>query len=63
MDRMAVVFVLALGLAVVCSLLWPADQSSNRIQTANVRFGTSASFNIAATGVALVLIALYSVWW
>jgi hypothetical protein len=28
-----------------------------------VRFGTSASFNAAATGVALVLIALYAVWW
>ena len=63
MDRMAVVFVLALGLAVVCSLLWPVGQSSNRIQMANVSFGTSASFNFAASGVALVLIALYSVWW
>ena len=63
MDRMAVVFVLALGLAVVCSLVWPAGESSNRIRTANVRFGTSASFNFAATGVALVLIARYTVWW
>ncbi|HKS57744.1 MAG TPA: sodium/sugar symporter [Steroidobacteraceae bacterium] len=63
MDRMGVVFLLALALAVVCSLIWPAEQSSNRIQTANVSFGTSASFNVAATGVALVLIALYTVWW
>ena len=60
---MAVVFLLALVLAVACSLLWPADQSSNRIKKANVGFGTSASFNVAATGVALVLIALYAVWW
>jgi hypothetical protein len=35
-------------------------RSANRIQTASVGFGTSASFNFAATGVALVLIALYS---
>jgi SSS family solute:Na+ symporter len=63
MDRMALVFLLALVLAAACSLLWPVDQSSNRIQTANVGFGTSASFNFAATGVALVLVALYTVWW
>jgi SSS family solute:Na+ symporter len=50
MDRMAVVFVLALLLAVVCSLLWPAAAVVNRIQTVGVGFRTSASFNIVVVG-------------
>src|SRR5690606_37586977 len=45
MDRMAVVFLLALALAVVFSLMQPAAPSSNRVTTADVSFETSASFN------------------
>jgi solute:Na+ symporter, SSS family len=63
MDRMAVVFVLALLLAVVCSLLWPAAAVVNRIQTVGVGFRTSAGFNIGAAGVIVILIALYTAWW
>jgi solute:Na+ symporter, SSS family len=62
-DRMAVVFVLALLLAVVCSLIWPAAAVVNRIQTVGVGFRTSAGFNIGAVGVIVILIALYTAWW
>ena len=60
---MAVVFLLALLLAIVCSLLWPAAALTNRIQTAGIGFRTSAGFNIGAAGVVVILIALYTAWW
>jgi SSS family solute:Na+ symporter len=63
MDRMGLVFLLALLLAIVCSLLWPATALANRIRTAGVGFLTSAGFNFGAAGVAVILIALYTAWW
>jgi len=64
MDRMGLVFLLALALAVVVSLLRPAAVSeSNRIQTHDVDYRTSGAFNMGATGVVLVLIGLYAAWW
>jgi SSS family solute:Na+ symporter len=63
MDRMGVVFILALGLAVVLSLMRPADAASNRIQTRAVSFRTTPAFNIGSTVVVLILVALYTSWW
>ena len=63
LDRMAVVFLLALLLAIVFSLLWPAAALANRIKTAGIGFRTSAGFNIGAAGVVVILIALYTAWW
>ena len=63
MDRMGVVFLLALALAVVCSLLWRQAAGGNRIETSGIRYATTASFNAAAAGVVLILIALYTTWW
>jgi SSS family solute:Na+ symporter len=63
MDRMTVVFLLALALAIVISLARPADAASNRVDTAHVSYGTSASFNAAGMGVIAILAALYVTWW
>jgi solute:Na+ symporter, SSS family len=63
MDRTALVFLLALLLAVVCSLAWPATALANRIRTAGIGFLTSAGFNIGASGVVVILIGLYTAWW
>jgi solute:Na+ symporter, SSS family len=63
LDRMAVVFVLALLLAVAFSLVRSAPTAANQIRTAGLGFRTSAGFNVGATGVALVLVALYTAWW
>jgi SSS family solute:Na+ symporter len=60
---MGVVFLLALVLAVVFSLLRPADAASNRIETRTVTYRTSPAFNIGSIGVVLVLLALYASWW
>ncbi len=63
MDRMGIVFLLALVLAIVASLMWPATAAENRIEAVGVNFRTSATFNIGSVGVVLVLIALYASWW
>ncbi len=63
MDRMAVVFVLALALGVIISLLTPATAASNLVQTEDVSYGTPLGFNIGSLGVIAILIALYTVWW
>jgi SSS family solute:Na+ symporter len=63
MDRMGLVFLLALFLAIVCSLIWPAAAVTNRIKTAGIGYRTSAGFNIGAVGVVVILIALYTAWW
>jgi SSS family solute:Na+ symporter len=63
MNRMLVVFIAALLLAVLVSLAMPARSDRNRTITADVGYGTSASFNIMGLGVILILIALYATWW
>jgi SSS family solute:Na+ symporter len=63
LDRMGLVFLASLGLAVVASLLTPAKAGTNLIVTKDVSFATPASFNIASLGVILILIALYATWW
>jgi SSS family solute:Na+ symporter len=63
MNRMGVVFLIALALAVVVSLVVPAKREVNLIVTNDVSFRTPASFNVGAAGVILILIALYATWW
>ncbi|WP_426168677.1 sodium/sugar symporter [Sandarakinorhabdus sp. DWP1-3-1] len=63
MDRMGIVFLLALALAVVVSLARPRATATNHIRTDDVDYGTTAGFNIAAVGIVAILIALYATWW
>jgi SSS family solute:Na+ symporter len=63
MNRMGLVFLLALAIAVVTSLATPASAASNRIATRDVSYRTSTGFNVGAIGVVLILSALYFVWW
>lgn len=63
MNRMAIVFLISLALTIVLSLWKPAPASCNKIETSNVGFATSRSFNGAAFLVIVILIALYSRWW
>ena len=62
-NRMGVVFLISLLLAVAVSLATPQRKGTDTIETAGVRYRTSAGFNIGALGVILVLIALYATWW
>lgn len=63
MNRMGVVFVVSLVLAVIVSVATPQRPGTDTIETSGVRYSTSASFNIGALGVMLILIALYAAWW
>jgi SSS family solute:Na+ symporter len=62
-NRMGVVFLVSLLLAVIVSLATRQQEGADTIDTSDVRYRTSAGFNIGALGVILILIALYATWW
>jgi SSS family solute:Na+ symporter len=63
MNRMGLVFLISLALAVVISLVVKARGDANRVTMEGVSFRTPTVFNIAALGIILILIALYATWW
>ena len=63
MNRVGLVFLLSLLLAVVVSLLTPGAASKNRIRIDDVSFRTSNAFNLGAAGVVVLLVVLYAVFW
>ncbi|CAN5132932.1 sodium/sugar symporter [soil metagenome] len=63
MDRMGLVFLLALVLAIVVSKMVPTVAGTSTIRTDDVDYRTSVGFNIGALGVVMILTALYTVWW
>jgi solute:Na+ symporter, SSS family len=63
MDRVGLVFLLALALAVIVSLVTRSRGDANRIRTDDVGYATTASFNAGAVGVIAILIALYATFW
>lgn len=62
-DRVGLVFLLALVLAVVVSMLGKASPEKDFIRTDDVAYSTSSSFNIASVGVVAILVALYATFW
>lgn len=63
LNRMLIVFFLALGLAAIVSFARPAAATRNRITMQGVSFRTTAGFNLAAAVIILILVVLYTVWW
>ncbi len=63
LDRMAIVFIAALVLAVAVSLLVPTRSGADTIDTRSVDYRTSTGFNVGSLAVVLILIALYATWW
>jgi SSS family solute:Na+ symporter len=63
MNRMGLVFLISMALAVIISLTLRAQSDPNRVTMEGVTFRTPPSFNIAGIGVILILIALYATWW
>jgi SSS family solute:Na+ symporter len=62
-NRMGIVFLASLALAVIVSLAKPARRESNLITMQGVSFRTTTGFNIAAVIIVVILIALYATWW
>ncbi|MBJ6123017.1 sodium/sugar symporter [Sphingomonas mollis] len=64
MDRMGIVFLLTVVLAVVVSLVAKqARAGTDTIDTASVSYRTTTGFNVGAIAVILILVALYATWW
>src|SRR3954467_8070101 len=63
MDRMGVVFLISLALAVIVSLVTPSRPGADTIDTKAVRYATRTGFNVGALGVILILVALYGTYW
>ena len=63
MDRVGLVFLLALALAVLVSLAGKPSGEGNLIRVDDVSYRTDVSFNIASVAVVAILIALYAVFW
>ena len=62
-DRVGLVFLVSLLLAVLVSLLTPAVPARDRISTQGVVYRTSGGFNFGAVAVILILAALYALFW
>ena len=63
MDRVGLVFVLAVLLEVVVSLMTRASGDSDRIVTKDISYATTPSFNVASVAVIAILIGLYAAFW
>ncbi|PLW82572.1 sodium transporter [Kineobactrum sediminis] len=61
-DRVGLVFLMCIIVAVVLSHLRPAPQI-DLLEINHVDFGTSQVFNLSAVVVILLVAALYAVWW
>jgi len=68
MDRIGLVFIASLLLAVAVSLFEtrgriPVPSQGNAVAVGEIDFSTAQGFNLAALGVTLILVALYTTWW
>ena len=62
-DRMGIIFLISLAVAVVLSLIMPGAAGKDRIATDGISYQTKASFNVASAAVIAILIVFYTVWW
>ena len=64
-DRVGLVFLICLVVAVVASILRPSaqEQPKQSVNLAEIDFTTSTTFNSAAISLTLIIAALYVTWW
>ena len=63
-DRVGLVFLLCVVIAVSTSLLRPRHKDhGSAVNHRNIDYVTTSGFNTATIGVILILIALYATWW
>jgi len=63
MDRVGLVFLACLAVAVAVSLLENQGKHKNAVILADINFGTSKGFNVATLAVSLLLVSFYTTWW
>ena len=62
-DRVGLVFLLCVGLAVIVSLLEKKEEHPNAVELSEVDFATTKGFNVATLAVIIILVAFYTTWW
>ena len=63
MDRVGIVFLACLGIAVVLSLLQTRRDPVLKVELRGIDYSTSTGFNVAALIITAILIGLYTTWW
>jgi SSS family solute:Na+ symporter len=63
MDRVGIVFLACLLIAVVLSLLQTRRDPPLKVVLTGIDYSTSTGFNIGALIIAAILIAVYATWW
>jgi SSS family solute:Na+ symporter len=62
-DRVGLVFLACIALGVIVSKIQGAETHPDAIAYEDVDKTTSGSYNVAALGIVLMLVALYATWW
>jgi SSS family solute:Na+ symporter len=63
MDRVGIVFLACLGIAVVLSLAQTRSDPALRVELKGIDYSTSKGFNFAALTITAILIGIYATWW
>ena len=63
MDRVGLVFVACLGLAVVLSLLQGRREGVLKVEIKQIDYSTTVAFNLAALAITAILVGIYWKWW
>ena len=63
MDRVGLVFLACLALAVVLSLLQTRRDPAISVEIKQIDYSTSAAFNLAALAITVILVGIYWTWW
>ncbi|MDY6927805.1 MAG: sodium/sugar symporter [Pseudomonadota bacterium] len=63
MDRVGIVFLLCVGLAVIVSLFEGKGDHEHAVQLNDINFKTSSVFNVGSVALTIVVAAFYITWW
>ena len=63
MDRVGLVFLACLAIAIVLSLLQGKREQVLKVEIRQIDYSTSTGFNLAALAITLILVGIYWTWW
>lgn len=63
MDRIGIVFLVCILVSVIVSLRDKPSDHDHSVNIDNISFATNKSFNLAALGCVIILVAIYGTWW